>query len=485
MILKKLLLPSLVLLISTFGYGQSIVSVKLSGSRTKAQITSTFNIPFIEYGAKFYKVEYTSKDAKGQPDTLSGLIVVPDDVKKRYPMAYYQHGTSDCKTCVPSRYPGSGGDEGQVGLLFAGLGFVTLLPDYVGMGDGRGFQTYVHAATIASASLDMYDAVKSWLAGDGSSIASVNDQMFLTGYSQGGYGSMALHKAMESSRSDIKVTAASHLSGPYSMSGVMRNLVLGEADYNFPAYLPNTVLGFNEIDGKLFSKIGDFFKAPYAAEIEKYYNNSQTLTVTNGKLITLLKANNNNKLAASAMIKDSIKQILLTDLSHPANLALKANDLHNWGPKAPTKIYYCTADDQVPYLNSVVARDTMTAKGAVNLEVRDVLSTGNHGACYTPAMTNTVLFFLSLRSVVSDVIDQTNSPAISIFPNPTSEYIAIDGAKIGSKIQIFDTTGKLVKTSEVNTDREVISLYELHNGLYNVSIIDNNDRRSTHKVEKY
>jgi S-formylglutathione hydrolase FrmB len=470
--------------VCSISFGQSIVNVKLIGTKTQTQIKSTFNIPFIEYGAKFYKVEYTSKDAKGNLDTLSGLMVIPDDVKKIFPMLYYQHGTSDCKTCVPSRYTKAGGEEGELGLLFGGMGFVALLPDYVGMGDGRGFQTYVHAATIASASLDMYDAVKSWLNGDGKSAVSVNDQLFLTGYSQGGYGSMALHKAIEASRPDIKVTATAHLSGPYNLSGVMRNLVLGDIEYNFPAYLPNTLLGFNEIDGKLFSKIEEMFKEPYSTEIQKYYKNAQTLTTTNDKLIGLLKANNNNKLVAGAMINDSIKQKLINDLNHPANVALRTNDLHNWAPKAPTKIYYCKADDQVPHLNSIVAKDTMTALGAANLEVKDVLPTGNHGTCFSPALTNTVLFFLSLRTITSDIAEENLRQSITVYPNPTLEYVAIEGAKIGSKIQITNNKGQLVKSFLVNTDREIISVYDLPSGYYNLTLTSKINKQSTHKIEK-
>jgi hypothetical protein len=480
----RLLLP-FTLFVCNFGYAQNLVSAKFLGSQTKGQITATFNIPFIDYGAKFYKIEYTSVDAKGLPDTLSGLLVVPDDNKKKFPMLYYQHGTSDCKTCVPSRFPGAGGDEGQLGLLFAGMGFTSLLPDYVGMGDGRGFQTYVHANTIASASLDMYDAVKSWLNGDGKSIATVNDQMFLTGYSQGGYGSMALHKAMETSRPDIKVTATSHLSGPYSLSGVMRDLMLGDQEFNFPAYLPNTVLGFNEIDGQLFAKIDQFFKSPYAAEIEKYYKGTQTLTSLNNKLITLLKANNNNKLSAGAMIIDSVKQVLLTNLNHPANLALKANDLHNWAPKAPTKIFYCKADDQVPYLNSVTAKDTMTALGAINLEVRDVLTTGNHGTCFNPAVTNTVLFFLGFRSITSDIQDVQEVAEVSIFPNPTQDYLAINGAKIGTTVDFRDINGRLLYTYKITSDREILSLFNFVPGFYNLTITNSKGVTSLHKLEKF
>lgn len=106
---------------------------------------------------------------------------MPDDLKFTYPKLIYQHGTSDCKKCIPSSYGVNGGEEGQLGLLFAGLGYVSILPDYVGMGEGRGFQTYVHDATTVSATKDMLAACESWTTQNG---VFTNDQLFITGYSQ-------------------------------------------------------------------------------------------------------------------------------------------------------------------------------------------------------------------------------------------------------------------------------------------------------------
>ena len=148
----------LVLTFSLQSNAQQLVSATFAGSKTKEQLTALFPLPFIKYGVQYYRVLYTSEDAKGKPDTLSGLMVVPNTTNLAFPRLVYQHGTADCKTCVPSNYGNAGGDEGQVGLLFGGLGFVAMLPDYVGMGNGRGFQSYVHAETIVSATMDMLDA---------------------------------------------------------------------------------------------------------------------------------------------------------------------------------------------------------------------------------------------------------------------------------------------------------------------------------------
>ena len=136
--MKSLIHFGIIILISfQISGAQELISATYKGMQTKQQIATSFALPLIRNGAKYYHIKYTSKDARGNKDTLSGLMVVPDDLKFEYPRLVYQHGTSDCKQCVPSRYGVSGGEEGQLGLLFAGLGFVAILPDFVGMGDGR------------------------------------------------------------------------------------------------------------------------------------------------------------------------------------------------------------------------------------------------------------------------------------------------------------------------------------------------------------
>lgn len=418
---------------------QDFVSAQLLGSRTKQEITAAYALPLIRFGAKYYKIRYASPDAKGKKDTLSGLLVVPDDLKWEFPRAVYQHGTSDCKTCVPSRLNSPGGDEGQVGLLMAGLGFVAILPDYVGMGDGRGFQTYVHESTIASAGRNMVTACEKWAKDSG---VSLNDQLFITGYSQGGYGSMALHKSYEENPTSLKVTAAAHLSGPYSLSGVMRGLILSETEYGYPGYVPNTIMGFNEAYGTIYNDLGDIFKAEYVGEIRKYYQGTSTLSKLNVNLTQLLKTNT-GAVVGGRMIKDSIYNVIKNNPNHPANIILKENDLFRWAPKSPTRIFYCMADDQVPFMNSVIARDSMNARGASNLIVVDVNSTANHGGCVAPALTQTLFFFFAFQKLTSDAETVVKTSNLKIFPNPVSDIINIKGLTgNGEMIYVFDGEGK-------------------------------------------
>lgn len=71
------------------------------------------------------------------------------------------------------------------GLLFAGLGFVAMLPDFVGMGDGRGFQLICPCCHHCFCYSKMCWRLQP--VGCHKMEVFTNDQLFITGYSQGGY----------------------------------------------------------------------------------------------------------------------------------------------------------------------------------------------------------------------------------------------------------------------------------------------------------
>ena len=71
---------------------QQIVSVVSKGNRSLAQMQTLYGA-IIQNGVDLYKVTYTTPDAFGQPDTASGLLVVPvRQQSSRYPVLVYQHG---------------------------------------------------------------------------------------------------------------------------------------------------------------------------------------------------------------------------------------------------------------------------------------------------------------------------------------------------------------------------------------------------------
>jgi hypothetical protein len=75
-------------------------------------------------------------------------------------------------------------------------------------------------------------------------------------------------------------------------------------------------------------------------------------------------------------------------------------------------------------------------------------------------------------SPAAGINEYTNSLDANIYPNPAQNviYIATKADKVNS-VQIFDMTGKLVKSMSVTNDISALDIADLANGIYSYSII--------------
>ncbi|MCB0551871.1 MAG: hypothetical protein KDD19_30175, partial [Phaeodactylibacter sp.] len=340
----------IVLLFLAFAFtlnAQNLVDATFLESHTREELAAEYGF-FIQYGIDVYKVRYTTLDVHGQPDTASGALVVPQARDFALPIFIYQHGTSGAKDDTPSNLNIV---DYEVPLAFGGVGFVSIAPDYLGLGESRGFHPYLHAATEASAAIDMLKAIGPYVEGQGQAL---NGQLFLAGYSQGGHASMALHRALQQDYSaEYPVTAAAHMSGPYSLANVMREYILSEEEYLFPGYIVRIIMGLNEYY-QIYDDFSKVFREPYLGPAEAYYNNELTMGQLHDTLAQLL-SQEVGLVQPKYIIQDSVRQNILDYPNHPVNLALAENDVYDWAPESPTRLYYCIMDEQVLYTNSLLA----------------------------------------------------------------------------------------------------------------------------------
>lgn len=444
---------------------QQLVSATFLGEKTKNELLAEFNnLPFIQYGAKYYHIVYTTHDVQGGIDTATGLLAVPDNSFHIYPRLVYQHGTSGSRQDVPSINVQSGG-EGILGWLFAGLGYVSFLPDYLGLGNtSKGFHPYVHAESEAWAAMDMLRAGAAFLQNNQ---VYTNDQLFVTGYSQGGHGAMALHRAIELDvQQEFKMTAAAPMSGPYSISGVMRDLILSDTVYYYPAYIPNTALSYQTVYGNLFSDLTEVFKPAYAALVQQFYTGQINLSELNEQLIDELTANEGAS-RPFRMLQPAIVQEIQDNPQHPINVALDANDTYDlWLPKAPFRLFYCMADDQVPFRNSLLARDSFLANGISGFQIADVMPTADHGACLVPAMTNTLIFFLGFQQIGTvDAGEAWEAPSLQLSPNPAHGQLLIEALPAAGRYEILDFAGKILQSGDLSDGAHTLDISRVPRGV--------------------
>lgn len=460
--MKKVpLLFLLALLFTSILTAQTLLTAQLLGSKTKQQLTAEFPILLFKNGVKYYKVTYLTPDVQGNSSVASGLMVVPDNLAKTYPLLCYQHGTSSDKNDVPSLL----NFESNLTMIFGGMGYLAVTPDYLGLGVSPGVHPYVHADTEASVGVDMMRAAREFAETNG---VFLNGQVFVTGYSQGGHAAMALHRELETELSgEFSVTAAAPMSGPYSIGEVMRDFILSGEVYSRPAYLINTLISYQYVYGNLFTSFQDAFKPEYVDAIQQFYNGEIGLSVLNDELIALLNSIEGASIPIK-VVKDSLVEEIVNNPSHPVNLAMTLNNVYDWAPVAPTRLYYCKADDQVNYENSLVAEAAMQANGAANVDAIDVNPLFDHVQCVTPAMFGTIFFFQQYQQIGDAPVSATweRKSDLTVFPNPASDVFFIKNLPTQGTLRLFSLDGRVLRSIALSAGDAEVSTNDLQNGLY-------------------
>ncbi|UCH15339.1 MAG: T9SS type A sorting domain-containing protein [Bacteroidales bacterium] len=429
---------------------EKLESVSASRVQTFLQNNGIYNLSMVINTVHVYKITYNTIDVFGDPTVASGALYVPVSCHDTLPMVSYQHYTVLERSQVPSnRY-----NETDA-LLYSGNGYITVLPDYLGMGDNPGIQPYVHWESEATASIDLIRAAREFL-NDSLHIWD-NKQLFIAGYSVGGHATMAMHKYIQTHnlQTEFNVSASTPMSGPYALSYDELDLAFNEdATYPVPFYLTMLFASYQYVYGNLYSDYNQYYDPPYASVIASW--------VASGNYEYGYLPKN-----LYDFMQDSVVDNIMDNPNHPVRIACRKNDLHNWPPQEPVRMLYCGMDKQVTPQNAITAQDTMIALGAPDVQAIEISSSGNHSSCWRPSYLYSLEWFDSfLPEKYSDIIDNHSQEfnAHASWSNGTivdtievSEYysdIPLAFSLNDEAFQINPQTGILtVKNSEyLNTD---------------------------------
>ncbi len=325
-----------------------------------------------------YVMEYMTVDTKGQLTVASGIVVIPTPVVERLPIVSFQHGTAVKRSSVPSE---GSIEHTLIGMLFSGDGYISVMPDLVGLGSSAGLHPYLIADVSAFAVIDMLRAVTRWST---TQVWEVSNQVYLTGYSSGGYTAMAAHRAIESDYSDeFTVVASAPMAGPYDLSGTMLELMLQDTSYPQPYYLPYILLSYTEAYD-LYASPSDFLASPYDVTLPPLFNGTHGADEINDAMPQV----------PIQIIRKDVVQAVKDNPDHPFVQRLRENDLINWTPRSQMRLYHCAADEIVPIENSQVAAQEL---GPVAVLV-DPSPESGHLSCALIAIANTRAWFNSIST---------------------------------------------------------------------------------------
>ncbi|MGD1846807.1 MAG: lipase family protein [Salibacteraceae bacterium] len=414
-----------------------------------------------DYEVEVYRITYSTPHPQGGTTTATGALAVPKG-KACSPIMVYAHGTIAERFDVPSYLS----TESVIGIISATSGYLVVMPDYLGLGDGPGFHPYVHAESEATATLDMLRASRTFCTNQQ---IGYSEQLFLTGYSQGGHAITAAHQMMQEQFSnEFQVTASAPMAGPHDLSGVMQDLMTSNNAYDQPGYAPYIVLGYQEAYGNIYNNLSDVFLAPYDNIIANFLNGQFDLSAVNSQLPAVPR-----DMFQASWIND-----FQNDSLHPMRVALRENNTYNWAPADSMRLYHCSGDNIVPYQNSTVAFNNFVANGATTVSQIDVSATLDHGPCAAIALLAGKIWFDTMVNDSCDPVVSTPDvsvaiPAVKVFPNPTKGAIQITGypnSSIPVTLRVYNLQGLLLHQTSVSGNNPEVQLEHLPVGMYLVEV---------------
>ena len=327
-----------------------------------------------------YKIKYKTTDVDGSEIVASGVVFVPQG-DAEMPIVSYQHGTISNNDNAPSNVESLGNDEYTIMAAFSSFGFVVSMPDYIGYGASVAFEhPYEHGNSLGSTSYDMLKATKEFLTNEE---VKANNKLFLLGYSEGGYATLALQKYLED-KGDLSITHSLPSAGAYNKTEFSKNILNQNIELPHMANYLWVLYTYNRIYENLRRPWSDYVLAPYA----------EVLININLKEITQISLDEFETNPQKLFTADFLKN--LNDETDKAFLsALSDNDLLDWTPIAPITFYHGTEDQFVYPLNSISAAASLKEKST---EVTYVPMEGeNH-------YTGSIEYFKRVRIKINEIL---------------------------------------------------------------------------------
>lgn len=346
-----------------------VKAVEIASRKAEKYKTGITNYGFgsiasrIKYDVTIYKITYNTTFLD-EPVIASGLICLPKDAKEALPIFSLQHGTVFSDNEIPSKASYSYSEFS----MLASTGYVVAMPDYIGYGSSRNiFHPYYDKKHSALAVIDLIRAAKELMNGKK---LKYNEQLFLSGYSEGGYVTLAAHYYIEKdSTFGLNVTASAPGAGGYDLPGILKSSVVESKEYPAPAYLAFVLMAYN----KTYNwnrPLKDFFSSPYADSLPKYMDGNHYGYSINNKLTERL-----DKL---------FNPVFFKELKGQGEIELKKklqeNSLLDWKPKAPIRFYHGTMDEIIPYETSETTYNHFKKQGG-KVELIPI-DGATHGSAY-------------------------------------------------------------------------------------------------------
>jgi pimeloyl-ACP methyl ester carboxylesterase len=347
--------------------------------------TSMFGL-VVKYDVDIQKITYKTKFKNGDIQA-SGLVCLPKTAGN-YPILCFQNGTNTLHSEAPSANPKN--DLFSILESVAAMGFIVVIPDYIGFGaSSQLVHPYLHAESTTQSILDMLRAVKEFGSKE-TILAKPTKDLYIFGYSQGGWATMQLQKTIEKNYStEFNLIASSCAAGPYSLE-YMNNYITAKTDYPMPYFLTYLLNSYISI-GLVSNPLSDFIQAPYAAKVPGLFDGKHSGGTINSELTTQM----------STLLTPDYRTGFATNAKFAGiRSAFAANSVDAWKITTPTHLYHGQNDEYIPLSLSQKMLADFKTKGVTDDQIKLIIIPGvDHPLGVIPVGFQTILWFLEFKKL--------------------------------------------------------------------------------------
>lgn len=326
---------------------------------------------------RLYRVTYPSviPERDSRPTVATGLIAVPEIAQTALPLVSYQHGTVYGRQEVPS-YPDQSPETQLMIAQFAGQGYLLIGTDYFGMGSSTEPEGYMVKASHQQATTDMLTASRAVIA----DMKLSDTGLYLAGWSQGGFVTMAMLEKLE--RDGVPVKATVTASAPLDVFAALNGFL------NFPR--KNDAVWVNSL----------FILSSFS--FENYYGiPGLARSLFTDETYELARKAYVREPVDPAAIPTDLKKLIRPEYFDAQYFAASAygrliaeTQAYRWVIKTPVRNYYGDTDEAITVGVARMAQNYQSAMGAGN-PMAEAVSTGNtsHRGTFARAVPQWKIWF--------------------------------------------------------------------------------------------
>ncbi len=373
-----------------------LVSYNELGTLTSDQISNIYPSElsaFLAHDVVVYRVVYRTETPVGDQVQASGVVLAPNRSGASR-MVSLHRSTIFHELEAPSNVNLNNPDQSNMvwanfAPVMASAGFITVMPDLLGWGESSSlFHPYMITVSDEVVAYDMLLAAM-----DLTEDAEIlwNNDLFVTGYSQGASTAMALLRGIEADASGrFEVKAASVGGGAYNLEALAETLL----EQDELSFSPFYVYFLKAYRNTYFPDrtLGSFLNSPYDNIIVNdqlfrggFFGNEIAERLTHVTSDLLLNSFRNNFITSNTVSgQESEFRSILSD-----------NDLSSFRVEIPLRIYHGEDDEILPYSEALQSAQNLEDAGSGNLEFITVQN-GTHLSSVAVYLQETFFWFLEL-----------------------------------------------------------------------------------------